>query len=380
MSAIVVNGSADFNTAGVSPVTRSGTLSKTCDDVIGNFGGQNPLTLVSSRNYLWEVEGRSNSGKLSWNYHSYPFGPAASTATYASLTTSPSDNQALAEGLAKTNPSKPVVDLPLFVFELRDLPRMLRDWGDIIQATRFSFKNGRRFGDLKDLPRFAAQRHLEYQFAIAPFIGDLMRMMDFQAQTEKRIRMLKNLKSGAIVRSATVWGDDGVVQPEKLSYVSSLYQESNRLAYRLATRRRMWVSTKWTATRPLPDTDMELRALANKLVFGLDTSFSLLWNAMPWTWLVDWFSNIGDIVDGARNTIPCAHTGSCIMLHRKTVIDSWRWVSRPSSSTIKLRIADSVNEHKLRWLAPTVALPEFDLPFLDGRQLSILSALAVTRR
>lgn len=33
-----------------------------------------------------------------------------------------------------------------------------------------------------------------------------------------------------------------------------------------------------------------------QVLFGLDPSPSLLWELYPWTWLIDWFANVGDIV------------------------------------------------------------------------------------
>ena len=31
-------------------------------------------------------------------------------------------------------------------------------------------------------------------------------------------------------------------------------------------------------------------------LFGLNPTPSLLWEVLPWSWLIDWFSNVGDVV------------------------------------------------------------------------------------
>jgi hypothetical protein len=359
--------------------TRTGQLDEICDDVTGNFGGANPLNLRKRYNFLWVVNGRNRSSSTAHIFENYPYGPAASYTTYPSQGTGPTDNSALAEGLAKTNPNKPAIDLPVFVFELRDLPGLVRDAGATLLKTKQLVRHGASVRDVKSLPRGTASGYLAWEFGVKPMIDDVVRMLDFQAIVDKRVHALNNLKSGATVRSATVWQDDGVLQPEILSYTSALYNDTNRLAYQLVTERRKWVSTKWTSLVPLPDTDEDLRRLAVRLAFGLDISFATLWQAMPWSWLIDWFSNVGDIVDSARNTIPVSHTGSCIMTHSRTYLKKWRWVSRPSGAATYLQFPNFVNEHKVRIPAPSVALPEFGLPFLNGRQLSILSAIGAQR-
>jgi hypothetical protein len=32
-------------------------------------------------------------------------------------------------------------------------------------------------------------------------------------------------------------------------------------------------------------------------IYGLRPSPAVVYNAIPWTWLIDWFSNLGDIID-----------------------------------------------------------------------------------
>jgi hypothetical protein len=130
----------------------------------------------------------------------------------------------------------------------------------------------------------------------------------------------------------------------------------------------------------MPDSDEELYKLAVRLVYGLDISFASLWEAMPWTWLIDWFSNVGDIINANRNTMPVSHEDSCLMYTTTTRIVNVEWVYRIPACTYTVRPAPFRYERKTRTVLPNVAMPEFAVDIIDQRRASILSSLAVTRR
>jgi hypothetical protein len=230
-----------------------------------------------------------------------------------------------------------------------------------------------------DIPIGTAKRNLEYQFGIMPIVNDLIKMLKFQELTDKRFRALKDLSKGSSVRHATVYQDTSVEPWSGSTFLTGLYQETTKIRWRMQTDRRIWVSTRWNTDAPLPDSDQELQRLANQLVVGSNISFATLWNAMPWSWLVDWFSNTGDIIQGWENTIPVNHTGSCIMRHTRKQVNAWEWTVEPSGGRQTLAPIPNLRETKFRSAAPSFVLPEFYLPGLTGGQLSILSALTVVK-
>lgn len=47
----------------------------------------------------------------------------------------------------------------------------------------------------------------------------------------------------------------------------------------------------------IPDTSSwAWNAEARAMLFGALPTPSMLWEALPWTWLIDWFSNVGDVI------------------------------------------------------------------------------------
>ncbi len=352
-----------------------GVFGEWCVDVVGNYPNPNDFQVKRYRNYSWYASGRIGNWWDTSNIRAGSGFPLSGSGIPSSGSSIPSNNDAFAKGLYQSNPNRPIVDAPVFVFELRDIPKMLKGWGRVI-SKRPSFSGGK---NLKELPRSVAQTYIEYQFGILPFIRDLGKILDFQAAIDKKLNVLERLGlPGGTTRSGLVW-KDSVSQESGWVYATALYQESRRLRYATQVERHMWTSTNWKPAVPLPQTADDKRWLATRLAFGLDISFSTLWEAMPWSWLIDWFSNAGDIASLSRNTIPVTHANTCLMhdaiVHGKTVE-----TDVPSGSTLEVTWPSPIWSHKTRTVMGS-GIPglSFNIPFVDGNQMAILSSLAVLK-
>jgi len=75
---------------------------------------------------------------------------------------------------------------------------------------------------------------------------------------------------------------------------------SQGTAYRLhTTYRQVWFSGAFTYHLPTGfHSRNQLVSLATKArtLLGVDLTPEVLWNAAPWSWAVDWFSNAGDVL------------------------------------------------------------------------------------
>jgi hypothetical protein len=96
---------------------------------------------------------------------------------------------------------------------------------------------------------------------------------------------------------------------------------------------------------------------------------------MPWSWLADYFLNLGNLVKAAKNLTTITHDAVRIIEHRRTrTISSNHTLGGGSVTCTPMFI---VHETKKRTLAvPTLNAQESILT--DG-QLSILGSLAVLR-
>jgi hypothetical protein len=139
----------------------------------------------------------------------------------------------------------------------------------------------------------------------------------------------------------------------------------------------------------LPDSELpnlsddEIGKLARRLETGF-TSFGALetaWELLPWSWFVDWFSNVGEILAATNNTVGC--TWGRIAIMRLTRV-SYKYDFDPTGSDVWPVFSGWYNQHttcKERFVGiPVIPVPLPRLPIIDGRKFSILLSLAALRR
>jgi len=270
--------------------------------------------------------------------------------------------------LARSNPSRAEVQTLNFIYELKDLPMMVKEIGD------FKLK---RYLDRP--PEHLANFYLSHQMGWKPLFRDIKKMLMFQDAVDKRVRELERLQSkGGFTRrirsdswKQTVASDATIVTIE-----SNLgdFIDARKTSVTSIER---WGSTRWAPSNlALHGMDAkEIRRFARDLVFGLNASPKYVWDAFPWTWMIDWFTNTGDFMAANANRVPANASVPCVMTKTRTVtsftrVDNFKEVYRGGDGSAVLE-----------WLSRTLH-PGFltaTAPFIGSRHLSILSSLAVQR-
>nr|UJQ85128.1 MAG: putative maturation protein [Leviviridae sp.] len=356
-----------------------------CVDIVDGTRAPHPLVITHSCPLAYTLTGKSRP--VNQNHWEYNGRAQTLVAVVTGPSTSPpTENSALSLGLARSSPNRPKVDLAVGLAELKDLPRMLKNLWDnaihhvnITRSSRNLSVGGMR-NTAKRLGRESGSAYLEWEFGWRPLVDDLTKLLDFQSHVEKKLKMLRRMRErGSYGGKATVWEDVSRTSTAN-SYVSSLYQENNRMNYAFETTREWWVTTKWTPSVSLPPKGSEAeQTLARRLAFGQDFSPALIWELMPWSWLIDWFSNVGDLMALSRNTIPVSFSDSCLMKHTVTrfqFLGLTAGTGSPGVIPARFPMRETKERLPYGFMPP---LPEFNLPFLSGKQLDILSSLALTR-
>jgi len=142
------------------------------------------------------------------------------------------------------------------------------------------------------------------------------------------------------------------------------------------TSTQIWGSVRWT--NPYPQHSrlsyQELERQARDIIFGLTVTPKEIWDAVPWTWLIDWFANFGDYLDSTNNLLSLAPSVPCVMTHQRTE-ESWtrsdteKWCTGGTGTRIF--------ETKQRVLSG--ATLSATLPIFSAGQLTTLSSLAIQR-
>lgn len=341
---------------------------ETCLDALSPgppYVQQNPLDLKKTYLRHYTASGKADRGYYWWYlrnaemYSGEPF-------TYGGHM-SPDLLYWETQALARSNPNSPMVDVPLFLFELREVPSMLMDVGNL--------KLGRPTS--KKITKGSAEGFLAYNFGWLPFIGDLFSLMSLARDWEERARFLNGnrgrrtkVRLARQSHSQDLAGDITIPGYNHLVWYPNLYTKRDTLDV-WATYTEEWVGDD------LPTDAFADTSLSTGL--GKGANPETLWNIVPWSWLIDYFANIGDVMASLRGQIPYELRNFSVMAHSNRKITgnlSETFGPSYSSSGLTFTNAKFSWERKQRRVS-AVASPHIRFqPLLTGRQTAILGALA----
>jgi hypothetical protein len=258
-------------------------VGETCNDTLGPYPFVEPhgLTLIKRSVTPLKFYGEAKLSGTNVRRHSGYNPQNWSGYIYVSDPSPTNWNYWKAKALASINPFKPRMDLPLFLFELREFPRMLMNAGKVLN------------GSLK--PSSVPGGYLSYNFGWAPLVSDLLSLMNLRKSLENTHRTLQNAaKGGRVAHRLGTLISNGSPQTESYALgTAGTYQ----LSYYSRTQITGWCTARVHLTEPLPTVDKDLESYIRQVTLGLSLRPGLLWDAMPWSWLIDYFTNIGDLME-----------------------------------------------------------------------------------
>jgi len=269
----------------------------------------------------------------------------------------PSDFVASTNAAARTNPSRPYVDVPANLLDMRHALESIQQAG------------------LRTIDQVynAGSRWLYYKFVITPLVSDVIKMTNASDQINRRIADIQRLH-GDLGYRKTVQSFAGAVSGTSAPFLQSagaLLRASNRYT----TQTVMKTHIRWAANNPGPAPGPRiLNGMARRAVQGGTFDFSTLWEAVPWSWAIDWFSNIGEYLVAQRNIIPARIVGVYPMTHTRTVNE---FTAIPVNGGF-MTAGRCLRESKRRSVGSVSIDAHFN--FLNGSQMGILASLAATRR
>lgn len=335
-----------------------------CDDVIGNSDGDNALSIVHKLYNLEKLNGIDFVSATNNREYSdfYPEGLLNRSLQHVPILGIPSASSDATTVLARTNPGRAEVSLPVFVGEMRDLPHMIKSAGDFLLKRR------------KNWFRSSAGQYLSWQFGWKPLMNDLRNIVTFQANVDKRVQELERLYSKGGLKRRLKLGNWGGFQQSNVTVTSVLGTTIQSRESRF-TQMERWGTVRWRPTQLPPSISRrDLQRQAFKAVFGVSIQAVDVWNLMPWSWLVDWFTNTGDFLEAHANRVPASPGPVNIMTKGETAY-VWTRTTAPNWVQWQQSSADYITKDRYVGGGTLSAT----LPFLSGRQMSILGALAVTR-
>jgi len=353
-----------------SPISASyPTLRGSCTDVVGDFGGNHPLTLKREETFgsLYVRE----SGSLILPYPGMPtnwhneswgdWGPQPALSSYVNRV------------LATSGPLSPNLNLPLFIIELRDIPGMLRHAGNLLH--KIARPSG--LNPVKE----AAAANLAYKFGWAPLIEDLGKLLDFADAARIQQQRIKKAYSSRGVRRKVNLGSDSKGFTGS-SWIWSTYGSFLKPQWIGSGNSTTWATVRWIVRDPSrygyePSFN---EALRTSLGFNAGQIPITVWKAIPWTWMIDWFTDISNVLQANYNSIYFKPYRLSIMRTSVTRVEHKPILNIGGNPGNYLTAGTRVVTFKYRYAnnAPS-ASPTLRLPFMDGYKLSVLGSLAALK-
>ena len=279
----------------------------------------------------------------------------------------PSAGASMLDLLVRTNPSRPDYVPLTLAQDLIDIPRQLRDVGKLIRSPKKALNS-----------REVANHYLGAKFGWLPLFRDVQDLFELQSHLHKRLGEIQRLYTDKGLKRRIQLGrwstnSSGKVFTESHPYLNLLQTVSQ------TTSVERWGTVRWLPIVPVPayrPNDAEIIDSTRRVVAGLSVEATLkgAWDLIPWTWVVNWFTNVGNFALQYSNTIPARSSSACVMTKTESKIqyDTISMVPRYQGGGGYESLIT-----RERYVGP--ATVDAHLPFLDGGRLSILSALFVQR-
>jgi len=211
---------------------------------------------------------------------------AANIAAYGINSIAPDGHGYAADAYNRMKPTKPSMSLANSIYELKDIPGMLRQ--------RFHFNRLHELGNY----------HLALQFGWLPLLQDTLKFVETQRKAQSRLLWLLRHNGKPVRRRVTL--AETVSDPVESS--GTAYGAlTPTLATQFYTTQPTWIQKVWSNDKVwasarfryhLPDGPGEVEWTRKMLrrIYGLYVSPLVVYKAIPWSWLNDWFFNVGNVI------------------------------------------------------------------------------------
>lgn len=191
-------------------------------------------------------------------------------------------------------PAKPSFSIATFIGESRDLPRLLKarveglktisDWWLAVQYGWLPLLE-----DIKSMIHFVDKMNSQVEFFLDNAGKPIRRKGT--VMTNKTVDLVYD-SSGAATDAGITTRLNGRFYPTNYSQCRSTITRSLEQSIHFAGE-----FVYWFDGHP-PDRTQ----LAAKLA-GLEVTPQVVWNLIPWSWLIDWFTNLGDLIDNLKTEV-----------------------------------------------------------------------------
>lgn len=220
-----------------------------------------------------------------------------------------------AKGWNRAYPVHPIYSLGVSIAELRDFPRMITQTWKFFQQIRslrlttIPKTLGDLMRDIKNGTVESSGHYLNLQFGWVPFAQDLAFIAKMESKLRQKIAWLRRRQnkpfrrefemdkqefSEEIARTVSPITTVGPTLPTVL-YAGNIVATKPFPVTR-SVYSRIWFSSKWRLHMPELNDHPEGSSRLKAQLAGIDLDASIIYNLVPWSWLLDWFTNVGSVL------------------------------------------------------------------------------------
>ena len=304
--------------------------------------------------------------------------PTLQQLTSAAAPTFPQGTDMQSKGttlVSRAIPTNPMVDSSVGLAELfrEGIPKMI---GSSLLRDRVGFLRG------------LGSEYLNYEFGWKPLVNDVKAAAKAVIESETIIKQLVRDSGKNVHRRRNFLP----IQENVVSYATapagpgasniSAFWNPSRISVTDFRRRDTWFSGCFTFEYD-PGNLSQISNIVTqaRLVYGLQLNPEVLWNLAPWSWLVDWFVNVGPLlhnVSAFQNDQLVMRYGYVMDRHRRRLVTIGK-CSHKSTNTLPELYTEVLSlDWKRRQQASPYGFGIASSSFTI-RQWAILAALGITR-
>nr|UJQ84899.1 MAG: hypothetical protein 1 [Leviviridae sp.] len=277
-----------------------------------------------------------------------------------------------AECYSKMKPDRSLMPGLNAIYELKDVPGLLKQ--------RFELNGLHEIGDY----------YLALKFGWQPLLTDCINFVLTHINAQKVLKQLlrdegkpvrRRIDLFDIFSDPDITSGGGDLVPLLVTY---FYSAPGTYTNQVRSRDHLWASARFRYWLPPGPRDVLWTAKMKARIFGFKPTPRVVYNAIPWSWLVDWFSHIGYMIDNLDTTLVdrLAADYFYVMRNKEWIASQTVTSHLRRDQTLEPFAVTAVGTHRrgfkcrehgdpFGWATPETSL--------SGVQLSILGALGLSR-
>lgn len=280
-----------------------------------------------------------------------------------------------AQAWNRMRPDKPQLSLLNSLHELREVPGLLK-------PRILKYRDSKAWADY----------YLAINFGWIPLLNDVRNFVTTTINLRDTLNnMIQN--EGKPIRRNISMSDgftpitgvevSGSTYDVGVGLVTQVFDGVPTFTDKLFVSTRLWATGEFKYWLPPGPRDWGWRAKQILRIYGAYPSPAVVWNAIPWTWLVDWFTNVGDVLENLDYSIADRLASNYAFVMRHVVQKYTRQTSAKlftyggSSVNVNLN-SELIFETKERSIIDPFS-PSVDFSSMSDYQASILGALGYSR-